>query len=65
MRARGMRVEVIPAGRLRQLHRWVATVLRLRRLFRARRPDLILNWSAKTQLYGSPAAISAPVTYTV
>jgi glycosyltransferase involved in cell wall biosynthesis len=59
LRQAGLRVEVIRAGRLRQAHRWVATVVRLARLFRARRPDLILNWSAKTQLYGSPAALLA------
>jgi glycosyltransferase involved in cell wall biosynthesis len=52
----GFRVEVIPAGRLRYAHRSIATVYRLARLFRRRRPDVILNWSAKTQLYGAPAA---------
>jgi glycosyltransferase involved in cell wall biosynthesis len=57
--AAGFRVEVIAAGRLRQVHRWLATVVRLARLFRARKPDLILNWAAKTQLYGSPAAVLA------
>ena len=31
----GFRVEVIEAGRLREAHRWLATVLRLTRLFRA------------------------------
>lgn len=55
----GLRVTVVEAGRFRQAHRWVATVVRLARLFRRRRPDLILNWSAKTQLYGSPAAVLA------
>lgn len=55
--AAGLHVEVIKAGRVRQLHRWVATVARLARMFRARRPDLILNWAAKTQVYGSPAAM--------
>jgi glycosyltransferase involved in cell wall biosynthesis len=55
----GFRVEVLHAGRLRQVHRWVATVLRLARIFRRRKPDLILNWAAKTQLYGAPAAIVA------
>jgi glycosyltransferase involved in cell wall biosynthesis len=55
----GFRVEVICAGRLREAHRWVATVIGLRRIIRARRPDLILNWSAKTQLYGAPAAMLA------
>jgi glycosyltransferase involved in cell wall biosynthesis len=59
LREAGIRVEVINAGRLRQAHRWVATVLKLARLFRARNPDVILNWAAKTQLYGSPAAVLA------
>lgn len=58
----GFRVEVIPAGRLRQPHRWIATVARLARVFRRRQPDLILNWSGKTHLYGSPAAMLAGMT---
>jgi glycosyltransferase involved in cell wall biosynthesis len=57
--AAGFRTEVIPAGRLRHARRWLATVLRLAKLLRSREPDLILNWSAKTQLYGSPAAVLA------
>jgi glycosyltransferase involved in cell wall biosynthesis len=59
LREAGLRVDVLAAGRLRQAHRFLATVLRLARLFRSRRPDVILNWSAKTQLYGSPAAVLA------
>lgn len=55
----GFRVEVIRAGRLREPHRWIATVARLTRIMRARRPDLVLNWASKTQLYGSPAALLA------
>ena len=55
----GFRVEVVPAGRLRHPHRWLATVVRLARIFHRRQPDLILNWAAKTQLYGSPAAALA------
>jgi hypothetical protein len=55
----GFRVEVIAAGRLREIHRWAATVRRLAAIFRSREPDLILNWAAKTQLYGSPAAMLA------
>ncbi|MCW3019082.1 MAG: hypothetical protein JWN10_1390 [Solirubrobacterales bacterium] len=62
LRAAGLRVEVIEAGRVRQLHRWLATVLRLARLFRRRRPDVILNWAAKTQVYGSPAAALVGMT---
>jgi glycosyltransferase involved in cell wall biosynthesis len=55
----GFRVEVIAAGRLREINRWIATVRRLAAIFRSRQPDLILNWAAKTQLYGSPAAMLA------
>jgi glycosyltransferase involved in cell wall biosynthesis len=55
----GFHVEVLRAGRLRQLHRSIATVARLARLFRRRRPDLVLNWSAKTHLYGATAATLA------
>ncbi len=59
LRAAGLRVEVLPAGRLRAVHRGAMTVVRLAALMRRRRPDLILNWSAKTQLYGAPAAALA------
>jgi glycosyltransferase involved in cell wall biosynthesis len=55
----GFRVEIIPTGKLRHVHRWLASVVRLAGLFRSRQPDLILNWAAKTQLYGSPAAVLA------
>ena len=57
--ASGFTVEVVRAGRLRQVHRWLLTVLRLAQIIRRRRPDLIVNWSAKTQLYGAPAAALA------
>jgi glycosyltransferase involved in cell wall biosynthesis len=59
LRSAGLRVEVIDAGRLRQAGRYVRTVRALAALFRERHPDVILNWSAKTQLYGSPAAVLA------
>ena len=55
----GFPVQVIEAGRVRQLHRWLATVWRLVALLRRRRPDVLLNWAAKTQVYGAPAAILA------
>jgi glycosyltransferase involved in cell wall biosynthesis len=53
----GFRVDVIAAGRLRQAHRWIPTVRQLTKVFRSRRPDVILNWAGKTHLYGSPAAV--------
>lgn len=59
--AAGFAVEVIKAGRVRELHRLVATILRLSSLMRRRRPDLVLNWASKTQLYGAPAAILAGI----
>jgi glycosyltransferase involved in cell wall biosynthesis len=57
--AAGFRVDVIEAGRLRDPRRLLRTVRGLAALMRARRPDLILNWAAKTQLYGAPAAVLA------
>jgi glycosyltransferase involved in cell wall biosynthesis len=59
LREAGFRVEVVAAGRLREAHRWVATVVRLAKIMRSRQPDLMLNWAAKTQLYGAPAALLA------
>lgn len=55
----GFRVEVVAAGRLRHVHRWIPTVKRLTRILRTRRPDVILNWASTTHLYGSPAAVLA------
>ncbi len=59
LRDAGFRVAVIPVGRLREARRFAGAVLRLARAMRSRRPDLILNWAAKTQLYGAPAALLA------
>lgn len=55
----GFSVAVMPVGRLREAHRWAITVARLARMIGRRRPDVILNWAAKTQLYGAPAATLA------
>ena len=46
----------VPAGRLRAPVRFAKTVADLARLIRRERPDVVLNWMAKTQLYGAPAA---------
>src|SRR2546430_15558183 len=59
LREAGISTTVIDAGRLRQVHRWGRTVVALARIFRSREPDLVLNWSAKTHLYGAPAAMLA------
>jgi glycosyltransferase involved in cell wall biosynthesis len=55
----GIRTVVIPSGRLRQLRSAIRTVGELATLLRQERPDLLLNWAAKTQLYGATAAILA------
>ncbi|HXA53315.1 MAG TPA: glycosyltransferase [Solirubrobacteraceae bacterium] len=59
LREAGFRVEVLAAGRLREPWRWAATVIALARILRDRRPDLLLDWAAKTHLYGAPAALLA------
>jgi glycosyltransferase involved in cell wall biosynthesis len=55
----GMRTVVIPSGRLRQLARATRVIQRVRAVLRTEEPDLILNWSAKTQVYGASAAAAA------
>ena len=57
LRGAGFRVDVISTGRLRQVHRWMASVFLLTRIIRRRKPDLILNWAGKAQLYGAPATL--------
>jgi len=59
LRAAGLHVEVIEAGRMRQPQRMVACILAVRRLLRRRRPDVLVNWMPKAQLYGAPAAMLA------
>jgi glycosyltransferase involved in cell wall biosynthesis len=59
--ASGIRTVVLPAGRLRQLRRALATVRSLAALLRRARPDLVVNWTSKTHLYGAPAAVLAGV----
>jgi len=53
------RVEVIPSGRVREVHKAARAVAALAALLRRRRPDVLLNWMPKTQLYGAPAATLA------
>jgi glycosyltransferase involved in cell wall biosynthesis len=59
LRDSGLRVSVIAAGQLRDVHRWPATIARLTALMRAREPDLILSWMGKAHLYCAPAAVLA------
>ena len=56
LRARGMRVEQLDVERLRDPVNYTAQVRRLAKIVKDREPDLMLNWAAMTQIYGSPAA---------
>lgn len=55
----GIETSVVPVGRLRNVRSFVAGVREVGRLVRSVRPDLLMNWSAKTQLYGSLAGCLA------
>lgn len=55
----GISTRVIEIGRLRQPARVRRDVLALADLLDALRPDLLLNWMAKAQLYGGAAAARA------
>ncbi len=55
----GVRTAVFRAGRLRDAAAAARTVRSLARLLRTERPDLVLNWTSKTQLYGGAAAALA------
>jgi glycosyltransferase involved in cell wall biosynthesis len=53
----GIPTQAIPTRRLRHVWRVPLTVGALAKLLRRERPDVLLNWMAKSQLYGAPAAV--------
>lgn len=55
----GIETAVVPAGRLRNVLAVARTIRGIAALLRRHNPDLIVNWSAKTQLYGAMAALQA------
>jgi glycosyltransferase involved in cell wall biosynthesis len=55
----GIPTVVVPTGRLRQVGKLAHATWTLSRLLHRHQPDLLLNWSPKTQLYGSAAALLA------
>ena len=52
---------IIPTGRLRHVHRYVWSIQRIADLIRSESIDLVISWSGKPHLYGSPAALLAGV----
>lgn len=54
--AAGIETTLLPAGRMRQVGRLTGTVRALAALMRRERPDVVVTWGAKAQVYGGPAA---------
>jgi len=52
----GVTTHIVPAGRLRHIHRYIQSVKEITSLVRSVEADLILSWSGKPHLYGSIAA---------
>jgi glycosyltransferase involved in cell wall biosynthesis len=57
----GVEALVVPAGRLRQPVRVASTILKIRRLIRQHRVDVVISWIAKAHLYGGSAAALADI----
>lgn len=58
----GIRTHVLPTTRLRHGGRLVETIRAFRGLIRSTRPDVVLAWGVKAQLYAGPAALSTGTT---
>lgn len=56
VRSLGIEARVIPAGRLRQPHRFLSTVRRIAALARREHVRVIFSWMTQTHLYGGIAA---------
>ena len=52
----GVKVFVVPAGRLRQLGRYVQTVMQIRGLILKESPHAVLSWMTKAHIYSGMAA---------
>ena len=57
VKALGLATYVVPAGRLRQPHRFVSAIFKIVEIVRGEKLDVLLGWMAKAHLYGSFAAI--------
>lgn len=57
MTSLGIPTAVVESGQLRSPWRVASTVARLAGAIRRQRPHVVLNWMAKTQLYGAPAVM--------
>lgn len=55
----GIDVRVVPSGRLRQPHRFIATVAKIASLVRQEQASVVVGWMSKAHLYGSLASVLA------
>lgn len=55
LKARGAKITQINAGQLRNLDRYVRTILTIARIAKKDRPSVIFGWMTKAQIYGGPA----------
>lgn len=59
--ALGYPVQVIPAGKLRQIVRYLSTVYALLRWMRREKLQMVMSWMSKAHLYAGPAAMLAGI----
>jgi glycosyltransferase involved in cell wall biosynthesis len=52
----GIKTQMLQAGRVRHVHRYIATIRKIARISQWHHASLILSWLAKGQLYGGAAA---------
>ena len=57
----GVPTSVVPAGRLREVSRYLRAVARIRSIARRQRADVIFSWMTKAHLYGGVAALTARI----
>lgn len=55
----GIDVRVVPSGRLREPHHFLATVVKIASIVRQEGASLVVGWMSKAHLYGSFASILA------
>lgn len=59
VRALGIKIRVLESGRLRQVHRLIATVFQIAAIAKNESVDAIVNWMWITHIYGGLAALIA------
>ena len=59
VRALGIDTRVVPSGHLRELHRFIAAVVKIAIIARRERVNVVVGWMWKAHLYGGPAAALA------